>query len=235
MPMRWADLDSLNHVNNVVYLDYAAESRALLVEDGVLATDEQLSRIAVDFVRPMLLSSKPVRIVSTRDGAELTQEICVDSDAGRTVFARVVTALGECAEIASHESAGKPLPSRVRRSDLDPSGAVSPTKVFELFQEGRILFIADHLTEMSPGRFVVARVDVRFGAPMTWRRLPYEVRSWISRVGDSSVTIETQLTDGALVMAQSVTALVGFDLTTQRSRRLTDTERAELADASCPD
>ena len=32
--MRWADLDSLNHVNNVVYLDYAAESRAILVEDG---------------------------------------------------------------------------------------------------------------------------------------------------------------------------------------------------------
>ena len=24
--MRWADLDSLNHVNNVVYVDYAAES-----------------------------------------------------------------------------------------------------------------------------------------------------------------------------------------------------------------
>ena len=28
IPMRWADIDQLNHVNNVVYVDYAMEARA---------------------------------------------------------------------------------------------------------------------------------------------------------------------------------------------------------------
>lgn len=88
--MRWADLDSLNHVNNVVYVDYAAESRAILIEDGIVGADERVQRMSVDFLRPLLLSSQSVRVTSTRDGDELVQEIT--NGVADTVYARVTTA-----------------------------------------------------------------------------------------------------------------------------------------------
>ena len=70
--MRWADLDSLNHVNNVVYVDYAMEARGRLVDDGVLGAGQTIRRLRVDFLRPLLLSSKPVLVRSTIDADVLT-------------------------------------------------------------------------------------------------------------------------------------------------------------------
>jgi acyl-CoA thioester hydrolase len=225
LPMRWADLDSLNHVNNVVYLDYAAESRAMLADDGLVGADEPVARIGIDFLRPLLLSRRPVQVVSRRDGSDLTQEI---RSAGHdTVFARVVTSFGEAEAITPADGA-EHLPAQVRRSDLDPTGSVSTTKMFELFQEGRVLFLGTRLSSMSPGRFVVGRVEVTYGLPMPWRSEPYEMRTWISRVGSSSVTIGSQIALGDVVHAECVTVLVGFDLEAQRSRRLTDAEKDEL-------
>jgi acyl-CoA thioester hydrolase len=224
--MRWADLDSLNHVNNVVYLDYAAETRALLEADGVLDA-APTGRITVEFLRPLLLSRRPVTVSSVLDGATLEQEVCVDRDGRRTVFARVTTLLDR-AEQPEAAPAVDVLPSRVRRSDLGSSDAVTPVKMFELFQEARILFMGTRMPTFSAGGFVVAHVDVVLVAPVRWRRQPYDARSWISRVGDSSVRIETQLADGDAVLAHSTSVLVGFDLETQRSRRLSGEERAAV-------
>ena len=52
IPMRWADLDQLNHVNNVVYVDYAMEARAQLVDDGHLDAGLPIRHVRVDFMRP---------------------------------------------------------------------------------------------------------------------------------------------------------------------------------------
>lgn len=229
--MRWADLDSLNHVNNVVYLDYAAESRALLVEDGIVPGGP-IAQMAVTFLRPLLLTRQPVLVVSTKDGETLTQEISTDRGEDRAVFARITTVFGPTQQLVQHEPRGAALPSRVRRSDLDGSGAVCPTKVFELFQEGRILFISDRLAEMTPGRFVVAQVDVTLAAPIGWRSEPYDLRGWVSRIGDSSVTVESELSDGTVVLARATSTLVGFDLPTQRSRQLSEREKAEFGPVS---
>jgi acyl-CoA thioester hydrolase len=232
LPMRWADLDSLNHVNNVVYLDYAAESRALLVEDGLLDAESTVAEVAVDFLRPLLLSTRPVHVVCTHDGDGLVQEI--RSAGSDTVFARVTTAFGPPPALAVQGASVAPLPVRVRRSDLDLTGSVSPTKMFELFQESRILFLSHRLSTMSPGRFVVGRVEVVLARPMSWRTEPYGTRAWVSRVGTSSFTIESQLVDDDGVLAQCRAVLVGFDLESQRSRTLTPLEKDELGSISLP-
>ena len=75
IPMRWADIDQLNHVNNVVYIDYAMEARAQIVDDGLLDAGLPIRRVRVDFTRPMLLSSKPALVRSAIDGEVVTQEI----------------------------------------------------------------------------------------------------------------------------------------------------------------
>ena len=229
--MRWADLDSLNHVNNVVYLDYAAESRAMLVEDGLLA-NRPVRRVAVDFLRPLLLSRRPVHITSTVAGDELVQEIRPRIDAAP--FARVVTTFGEPEPLPAAPSYADPLACRVRRSDLGSDGMVTPVKVFELFQEARILFISNRLASMSAGRFVVGRVDVTYGDGIPWRREPYEVVSWVSRLGTSSATFEAEIIGDGTVHARATAVLIGFDLETQRSRPYTSEEREAFAELSQP-
>ena len=112
--MRWADLDSLNHVNNVVYVDYASEVRGLLVEDGLLE-DTGVSSMSVRYARPMLLSRHPVVVTSVIDGDKLTQQICSDRDGGRTVYCKVVTTLGHPVPQNRSAIATDPLPSRIRR------------------------------------------------------------------------------------------------------------------------
>lgn len=226
LPMRWADLDSLKHVNNVVYVDYASESRALLVDDGLLDPGHAVAKMSVRYARPMLLSRHPVVVTSVIDSETLTQQICSDREGTRTVFSKVVTNLGTPTAARRSEVAVDPLPCRIRRSDLDPTGVVSLIKTFELFQEGRILYMSNHLAGLGAGQFVVGTVGVEFHSPISWRREPYEMRSWVSRVGAGSVSVESELADGDVLLARGTTFLVGFDLAAQKSRAFSPEERA---------
>lgn len=68
-PLRWADMDSLGHVNNVTYVDYLQEARVDMFavhapdtrgED--LAEGVVVVRHEVDFVAPLVFRFEPVRI-----------------------------------------------------------------------------------------------------------------------------------------------------------------------------
>jgi acyl-CoA thioester hydrolase len=70
-PLRWADMDSLGHVNNVTYVDYLQESRVDMLRVNAPATGgEQLAegvvvvRHEVEFLRPLVFRPEPVRIES---------------------------------------------------------------------------------------------------------------------------------------------------------------------------
>jgi acyl-CoA thioester hydrolase len=67
-PVRWADLDALGHVNNVVYVDYLQEARVDMfrshaglpvreMEDGLV-----VARTQVRYREPLLFRFEPVRI-----------------------------------------------------------------------------------------------------------------------------------------------------------------------------
>ena len=227
-PMRWADLDSLNHVNNVVYLDYAAEARAILVDDGVVADERDISTVSIRFVRPLLLSRKPVVVRSQLADGGLTQEITAGD--GSAVFAVVTVGYGDAEPAGRVEATAEApaLPVRIRRSDLDAHGAVRPAKLFELFQEVRVLNVSTYLDTMRPGSFVVGTSTVTRLRPITWRAEPYEATVWVNRVGRGSFELGCQIADGATLLADSSTVLVGFDPQTQSSRPFRDDERAQL-------
>ena len=70
-PLRWADMDTLGHVNNVVYVDYLQEARVDMlrvhapVQGGEeLAEGVVVVRHEVEFVHPLVFRSEPVRIES---------------------------------------------------------------------------------------------------------------------------------------------------------------------------
>lgn len=224
--MRWADLDELSHVNNVVYLDYASEARAVHVAAGELA-DRSARSISVEFLRPLLLSRRPVVVESVDDGTELVQVIRPAGSSG--VFARV-TWSGSADPQAPVAAGGHSHDIRMRLSDLGPDGTASVRSLFEVVQEARVASLGALRAAASNGttqRFVVARIDLHLGEPVPWRREPYAGRSVVTRVGRSSFTVSTLLEEGRLGSAEAV--MVGFDLTTQRSRVLEDAELAVLS------
>ncbi|MEG9225197.1 hypothetical protein [Aeromicrobium sp. Sec7.5] len=236
LPMRWSDLDQLNHVNNVVYLSYAAEARAALVEDGVLDGDLEPVSISIDFARPMLLSSRTVVVEQELDGDVLTQLITQESDpsAGpgprgeRVVYASIATRLGARSDLGAPQVDGSMAPFRGRRGDVGPSGRVDPVRVFEYFQESRIIWMSQGGRTRQLGHVVVANLEVEYGLPVPWRREPWEMVVAVAKFGTKSVTLACEWRDGPTVLARNSAVLVAFDIETQKARSLTDAERIYL-------
>jgi len=226
--MRWADLDQLNHVYNVVYVDYAMAARAQLVEDGHLEPDLPIRQVRVEFVRPLLLSSKPVLVRSSLDGDTLTHEI--RSPSGSALFSTVVVEHGT--PQPADDARGLPLEMQVRRSDLGPDGTVALVRLFEILQESRIQTLGRLLLDHSPGLFVIGRVELDLGEPLPWRRDPYPVQAHIAHVGRSSFRSTTRIDGGRYGSATAT--MVGYDMANQTSRRLNDGEREALTAALLP-
>lgn len=228
--MRWADLDELSHVNNVVYLDYASEARAVHVAAGELA-DRTARSISVEFLRPLLLSRTPLRVTSSDDGGRLVQEIAPVTST--SPFARVTWSDAGAGEPdVEVPGGGAGYEVAVRRSDLGPGDVATPIAVFEYAQEARLASVARVRAGGGAGGFVVAQVDLTLGEPFTWQREPYPARTVVTRVGRSSFTVTTLFDEGRRGRAEAV--LVGFDLQAQRSRVLDDDERAVLTEQLSP-
>ena len=102
--MRWADLDQLGHVNNVVYVDYLQEARVdMLRSHGrgpeALAEGLVVARHEVTYLKPLTFDFRPVSIecwVTDIKAATFTMayEIFHDTaDGDRSVYLRATTLL----------------------------------------------------------------------------------------------------------------------------------------------
>ena len=119
---------------------------------------------------------------------------------------------------------------RVRFSDVDIYGHVNNVKYFEYYQEARLAFLTSLGRDERNLMLVVARVDVDYKRPILFRPEPYIVESWVTRVGNSSFGMKSEIRDGAQVLSRAETVLVTWDMGTQKSRPLTDQERKSLTD-----
>ena len=75
---------------------------------------------------------------------------------------------------------------------------------------------------------VVAQTDVDYRVPILFRPEPYDVWSWITHVGSSSLVIESEIRDGDHVLSRARVVVVFFDLTSQRSAVPPDAYREPL-------
>ena len=104
--MRWADLDLLGHVNNVVYVDYLQEARVdMFAVHAPASGGEELAegvvvvRHEVEFLSPLVFRFEPVRIetwITRLRAASFTMayEILDDlPDGERRVYARATSVL----------------------------------------------------------------------------------------------------------------------------------------------
>ena len=108
----------------------------------------------------------------------------------------------------------------VRFSDVDVYGHVNNVKYFEYFQEARIRLHAQLLRDVDgPAHptMVVAQTDVDYRVPILFRPEPYDVWSRIVRVGARSMSIESEICDGDLVLSRARVAMVFVDAATGRA------------------
>jgi len=102
--MRWADLDQLGHVNNVVYVDYLQEARVdMLRAHGrgpeALAEGLVVARHEVTYLKPLTFDFRPVSIecwVTDIKAATFTMAYEIfhdDTEGDRVVYLRATTVL----------------------------------------------------------------------------------------------------------------------------------------------
>lgn len=273
--MRWADLDPLGHVNNVVYVDYLQEARIdmLRVHARGPATDPLADalivvRHQVHYLRPALFTGESVTVevwvTEIRAGSfTMAYEVFQERGGQRVVYLRASsvlapfvfatesprrltaeerTALGAYLEPAPVErpewtepkrlDAGH-YPLRVRFSDLDPYGHVNNVAYFEYYQEARIAAIAaaagaPYMDESGFPPMVVAQADIDYVQPILFRHEPYDVDSWITRLGTTSMVMESVIRDGDTVLSRGRFVLVFVDPATGRSAQPPAAVRATL-------
>jgi acyl-CoA thioester hydrolase len=286
-PVRWADMDMLQHVNNVTYVDYLQEARIDMftshpefrggedLGEGVVVVRHEL-----EFAAPLSFRSRPVLVdswITQVRAASFTMAYEVYDAAppeagapGRTVYLRASSVLAPFVFAAERprritdverEVLGRYLapaeprapvddsgssrhvyPLRVRWSDVDAYGHVNNVKYIEYFQEARIRYLMRlHQDGDEFGQIVIARMDVDYRRPILFRMEPYEVHSWVSRVGRSSFVVAAEIRDSSPggdgsgeVLARSRAVAVGFDRETQRSAPLTPQHRARLLEELGP-
>jgi acyl-CoA thioester hydrolase len=262
--MRWADMDLLGHVNNVVYVDYLQEARVDLLRhhgpsptsEGGLVEGVVVVRHEVHFLAPLTFRFRPVSIevwVTEVRAASFTMayEVFHETDEGRTVYARASTVLTpyvfaterprrltpeEKQALAPYVEPAEPVRSRpapgpvrekvghypvhVRFSDVDVYGHVNNVKYFEYFMEARILMTARLWKGVPDGTpepvVVVAQTDVDYRVPILFRQEPYDVWSRVAHVGTTSMTIESEICDGDVVLSRARVVMVFFDPDTGR-------------------
>jgi len=147
---------------------------------------------------------------------------------------------------------------QLRWADFDAYRHVNNVRYLELFQDARIDFANAMLPD--PQRLeaatVVARQEVDYLVPLHYRPGTVDVPIWVTRMGRSSATVAFEITDDAggvaglqraggrpgrggpvgasVVYARGSCVVVGYDVTTSRSRRFSAAEREVFAAIADP-
>ena len=125
----------------------------------------------------------------------------------------------------------------LRWADVDEYGHVNNVVYLRYLQEARVdmLFVhaPAHGAEGLAQGVVVARHEIRYRAPLTYRPRPIRVETWVSRIGNASFTLGYEVIDeetagGPTVCVVAASVLVPYDLREGRTRRVDAAERGVL-------
>lgn len=124
-------------------------------------------------------------------------------------------------------------PMLVRWSDIDSYDHVNNVRYFDYFQEARIAFLANLVDTAAENYFdtypvVLVHQTVDYLRPVVLRHPPYDVEVWVDKVGTTSYTLGSRITDDGIVYARAVSVLVAVDGETHAKRELTEGERTAL-------
>jgi acyl-CoA thioester hydrolase len=130
----------------------------------------------------------------------------------------------------------------LRWSDLDAYGHVNNSRFLTLYEEARValFFVAaskSGLTSFEDG-IVIARHEIDYLRPVDYGagpdgapRPPFvRIELWVEEVRPSRLTVAYELFDTDMIASRARSVCVPVNLKTGAPRRLSDVERAFLAD-----
>ncbi|GGY08294.1 thioesterase [Litchfieldella qijiaojingensis] len=97
-------------------------------------------------------------------------------------------------------------------SDTDALGHINNTRLPVWFEQGRTDLFRLFTPDLDPRnwRLILARFDVEFHAELFYG-LPVEIRTYLTRLGNSSFTVTQQAWQAGRLAAQGDTVMVHFD------------------------
>ena len=120
----------------------------------------------------------------------------------------------------------------LRWGDADAFGHVNNVVFFRYLEEARARVIPDSGpgSTILSGGLVVAEQQLKYLAPLHYRKAPVQVGMTVDHVGGSSFRLACRVFDaqGGTVYADGFVALVTYNFTTGAPRKLSSDERAWL-------
>ena len=120
----------------------------------------------------------------------------------------------------------------LRWADTDAYGHLNNVVFLRLLEEARIAALGQDLLaraeQGSGSALMVARQEIEYLAPLTWRPEPVAIDLWVTRIGASDFELGYEVLDEGMVYARAETTLFSFDLAAQRPRRLAEQDREKL-------
>ena len=108
-----------------------------------------------------------------------------------------------------------------RFKDLDPYDHVSNAVVVDYLMEARArAFRLLDLEDRGIIGQVVARQEINYRRPILFGLEPLVVKTWISHVGRSSFSMESEVWDEGHLAADAKTVMVCFDVQSRQSREI---------------
>jgi acyl-CoA thioester hydrolase len=132
-----------------------------------------------------------------------------------------------------------PTPARflvpLRWSDMDAYGHVNNVQFLRLLEDARVIGFREWFGEdrtMLDSGVLVARHEIEYLAPLTFRHAPIAVDMWATKIGGAGFDLSYEVRDpegvGAALYARAETTLVAYNFTAAAPRRLTPDERAVI-------
>ncbi|GAA4104137.1 acyl-CoA thioesterase [Nonomuraea soli] len=123
------------------------------------------------------------------------------------------------------------FPRMVRFADIDSLGHVNNVRFFDYLEDARMaMFHIDphHEGEAPFEGLVVARHEIDYLRPLTFRPYPVRVESWVSEIRAVRFALEYEVRDDAEVFVRATSVLVSYDVERQAPRRLSAAELSYL-------
>ncbi|MFI9558327.1 acyl-CoA thioesterase [Nonomuraea endophytica] len=119
------------------------------------------------------------------------------------------------------------FPRMVRFADIDSLGHVNNVRFFDYLEDARLgmLHIDPYRAGDAPFKgLVVARHEIDYRRPLTFRAEPVNVETWVTEVRPVRFTLEYEIRDENEVFVTARSVLAAYDVDRAAPRRLLEDE-----------
>ncbi len=123
------------------------------------------------------------------------------------------------------------LHRQMRFADIDSLGHVNNVRFLDYLEDARMAML--YLDPVRQGGrshrgLVVARHEIDYRRPLTFRTEPVRVETWVTELSAAKFGLAYEIRDDAEIFVRARSVLVAYDVENARPRRLTEDEVAYL-------